>query len=85
MDNVNVDDFLAAYGKDKRVKRVTIVRENASTETTDNYLNEEYIGIRELKARIKKAETEIKQGKGLNKAQMLAKHEEWKKKHGLTK
>jgi predicted transcriptional regulator len=92
-DDVDIDDFLAHHKDSKRIKKVTVSgKKKAAAKSsivaepmTDYYSNGKRVSVKEFKSRIKNAEQDIKEGRFYTAEEMLKNHEEWKKKHGLTK
>jgi predicted transcriptional regulator len=93
-DNVDVDDFLAHHKDSKRVKKVSVsgTKKTAAKKSsvvsepmTEYYSKGKQLSVKEFKARIKKAEQDIKEGRFYTAEEMMQKHEEWKRERGLTK
>lgn len=71
--------------KNKKVKKVSKKTESGKVEEpmTEYYANGRQLSVKQFKARIAKAEADVKAGRVYTMEEMWDKHADWKKKHGL--
>ncbi len=90
-DDVDVNEFLAHHKDTKRVKKVSVSgRKKAAPKKssvvaepmTEYYSKGKQLSVKEFKARIKKAEQDIKEGRFYTPEQLKSEMESWKKEKG---